>query len=483
MGDIDKLYQTSDAVALATHVRHWDLSPGKVIDAAINRIEALNPALNAVICKLYYFGRASAAKVDRYALLAGVPFLLKELAISWAGIQATNSCRFLQGQVADADSHLVSRIKAAGLMLVGKSNASEKGWSITTEPALYGATVNPWDASVTAGGSSDEACVAVATGMVPLAESSDGAGSIRAPASCCSVVGLKPSRGRVSLAPVGDYWAGSAYVLCRTRTVRDTAAYLNAVAGSLPGDPYPVVAPTAPFSDLACQTPERLRVGYTVTAPDGNPVDAEIKAVVEKVTGLLSGLGHHVKEKGMALNARDLWRTYTDMTCVETAAMFNFMETVVGWKVTPNDVEPVTWQIIQRGRAASAADHVGRVEAVRQSARAIVQDLQPFDVYLTPTLTQPPRPAGYYDMGMNDLDAHNALWSESVFGYPFNISGQPAISLPLGMTNTRVPIGIQMVGRHGDEAALLALATVLELEMAWKDRHPNDPETGKTYAI
>lgn len=483
MRDIDELYQTSDAVALAACVRNGDVSPEELVEAAIRRIEALNPELNAVICKLYDLGRSSAATVDRTAALAGVPFLLKELATSWKGVQATNSSRFMKDQVAQADSHVTSRIKAAGLTLVGKSNAPENGWSITTEPALYGATVNPWDSTVTAGGSSGGASVAVATGMVPIAEASDGAGSIRVPASCCGVVGLKPTRGRVSLAPFADYWSGGAYFLCNTRTVRDTAAYLDAVSGHLPGDPYPVTPPSAPFSELATQAPKGLRVGYTVTAPDGGAVDAEIKSLVEKVASVVSGLGHNVEEKNMALDAGDLWRTYTDMTCVETAAMFNFMETVVGRKVTSNDVEQVTWQIIQRGRATSAIDHVGRIEAVRQSARSIVQDLQPYDVYITPTLTQAPRPVGFYNMELQDLDAYNALWSDSVFGYPFNVSGQPAISLPLGMNTAGVPIGVQLVGRQGDEATLLALSTVLEQVMPWKDRRPNDPKTGKTNAL
>ncbi|MFT4960383.1 MAG: amidase [Paracoccaceae bacterium] len=480
MGSIDELYQRSDALALAGHVRQGDVSPIELVEAAISRIEALNPSLNAVICKLYDLGREAAAGVDPKAPLAGVPFLLKELASSWTGIQATNSSRFLQDQVAQADSHLVGKIKESGLMLVGKSNAPENGWSITTEPALYGATVNPWNSKVTAGGSSGGSSVAVVTGMVPIAEASDGAGSIRVPASCCGVVGLKPTRGRVSLAPFADYWCGGAYFLCNTRTVRDTAAYLDAVAGALPGDPYPVTPPTIPFLEAAQHAPKPLRVGYTVTAPDGGPMDAEIKALVERVAGVLAGLGHHVEEKDMALYAGDLWRTYTDMTCVETAGLYDFMETVVGRPVTPDDVEPVTWQIIQRGRTTKATAHMGRVEAVRQTARSIVQDLLPYDIYLTPTLTQPPRPVGFYDMAMNELDAYNALWSDSVFGYPFNVSGQPAMSLPLGMTQSGLPIGVQIVGRQGDEATLLALATVLEQEMAWKDRHPS---TGSSHDV
>lgn len=472
MRDVRDLYRESDAVALAGHVRVGDVSAAEVAEAAVGAIEALNPALNAVICKLYDLGRAAAATVDRNAPLAGVPFLLKELASSWAGVPATNSSRFLKHQVAQSDSELVRRIKASGVLLMGKTNAPENGWSISTEPVLYGRTVNPWDPSVTAGGSSGGTAAAVASGMVPIGEASDGAGSIRIPASCCGIVGLKPSRGRVTLAPFADYWAGAAYFLCCTRTVRDTAAYLDAVAGSLPGDPYPVNPPSAPFSELALRAPKALRVGYTVTAPDGGPVHPEVKLAVEAVARVLAGLGHNVEERDMALDAGRLWRTYTDMTCVETAGFFGFMGSVIGHDVSPDEVEPVTWAIIERGRATKATAHAGRIEAVRQAGRAIVQDLLPYDVYLTPTLTQPPRPVGYYDMSMTDLDAYNALWADSVFAYPFNISGQPAMSVPTGQTSDGLPVGVQLVGRHGDEAGLLALATVLEVVMPWRDRRP-----------
>jgi amidase len=472
MTDLDTLYRTSDAVGLAAHVKAGDVSPAELVEAAITSVEAINPQLNAVICKLYDLGRETAAGIDKDAPLAGVPFLLKELASSWAGVPATNSSAFLKDQIAAADSRVVGRIKAAGLVLIGKTNAPENGWSIATEPVLYGPTLNPWDATVTPGGSSGGSAVAVATGMVPIAEASDGAGSIRVPASCCGVVGLKPSRGRVSLAPFADYWAGGAYFLCNTRTVRDTAAYLDAVAGSLPGDPYPVAPPPAPFAELALREPKKLRVGYTVTAPNGTAVHPEVRAAVEAVAAKLAGLGHNVEEHDMGLDAETVWQTYTDMTCVETAGMFDFMETIVGRQVTPEDVEPVTWAIIERGRQAPATVHAGRIEAVRQSARAIVQDLWPFDIFVTPTLTRPPRPVGYYDMSMSDLDAYNELWTDSVFGFPFNISGQPAMSLPLGQFESGLPLGVQLVGRPGDEAVLLATATVLEQEMAWKDRQP-----------
>jgi amidase len=472
MGDIDTVYRSSDAVALAGLVKRGEVSAGELVEAGVRAIEEMNPALNAVIDKRYDIGRAAAEAVDPTAPLAGVPFLLKELATGWAGVQATNASRFLQGQVAQGDSVLAGRIKASGLCLLGKTNAPENGWCIATEPALYGPTLNPWDKAVTPGGSSGGSAVAVATGMVPIAEASDGAGSIRVPASCCGVVGLKPSRGRVTLAPLADYWAGGAYFLCNTRTVRDTAAYLDAVAGALPGDPYPVVAPDWPFLDAVAARPVGLRVGFTVTAPDGGPVDPEVRAAVEAVAKCLEGMGHRVEEKDMGLDAGAMWRTYTDMTCVETAGFYGWMESVIGRQIGPGDVENVTAAIIARGRATPATAHVGRVEQVRQAARAIVQDLWPYDIYLTPVLTQRPRPVGYYDMSMTDLDAYNALWSDAVFGWPFNISGQPAMSLPLGVFADGLPLGVQIVGRQGEEATVLAVAGALEEAMPWAGRRP-----------
>ena len=471
MANLTDLYRESDAVALAQMVRTGDVSDSGLADTAIGVIEALNSGLNAVICKLYDVGRGMAAWVDRTAPLAGVPYLLKEIATGWQGIPATNCSRFLKDQVSSGDSQITTRIKASGLCLLGKTNAPENGGSIATEPALYGATLNPWDTALTPGGSSGGSSIAVATGMVPIAESSDAAGSIRVPASCCGVIGLKPSRGRVSLAPLADYFAVAAYFSCNTRKVRDTAAYLDAISGSLPGDPYALPDPPASFASLMTRVPERLQVGFTVTDPAGNPVHPDMRATVIGAAKALEGLGHDVREHDMAFDADPLWRTYTDMTCVESAAFFGYMETVVGRPIGQGDVEPVTRALIERGRATSGITHAGQIETVRQIGRSVVQDLMPFDVFLTPTLTQLPRPKGFYDLTETDLDIYNALWADAVFMAPFNLSGQPAISLPLGISG-HVPVGVQLVGRIGEDGALLAVAAVLEQVMPWKNRRP-----------
>ena len=229
--DILTTYVESDGVALGRLVNKGEVDPPELVEAAVTVIDRLNPRLNAVIHKLYDMARAAAKTVDRSAPFAGVPYLLKELGTAWQGAPLTNSSFYLKDLIAPFDAEVVTRLKKAGFLLVGKSNAPENGWCISTEPKLYGATLNPWREGITAGGSSGGSCAAVAARMVPIAEASDAAGSIRVPASCCGVVGLKPSRGRVTMSPYADIWHGGAYFLCNSRTVRDTAAYLDAVAG------------------------------------------------------------------------------------------------------------------------------------------------------------------------------------------------------------------------------------------------------------
>lgn len=465
-------YSESDALALAGLVHRGEVSPAELVEAAVLLIERLNPELNAIVHKLYDMGRKGAETVDRAAPFAGVPYLLKELASSWTGAPLTNSSLYFKDAIASFDTELVRRVKAAGFLLVGKSNAPENGWSISTEPRLYGPTKNPWAQDVTPGGSSGGAAAAVAARMVPLAEASDGAGSIRIPASCCGIVGLKPSRGRVTLAPFGDFWYGGAYFLCCSRSVRDTAAYLDAVAGAMPGDPYTPPVPQESWLSLLQRPPARLRVAFTTSPPNGTAIDPEVKDAVLATARALEALGHSVEEHDMPFDADAAWKTYTDMTCVQTAGMFEAMEPIVGRPVTQADVEPVTWAIIERGRATSGVRHAAHVEAVRQLGRAVVSDLEPYDLFITPTLTQLPRPFGYYDMSETDLDRYNAKWADSVFAFPFNFSGQPAISLPLGWSKKGIPIGVQLVGRYGDEATVLAASAQLEQHMPWKDRKP-----------
>lgn len=465
-------YAESDALDLAGLVQRGEVSATEWVECAVTLIEKLNPEVNAVVHKLYDMGREAAAVVDRNAPFAGVPFLLKELASCWKNAPLTNSSRYLKDNIATDDWELSRRIRAAGLLVLGKSNAPENGWSIGTEPKLYGATNNPWKEGVTPGGSSGGTAAAVASRMVPIGEASDGAGSIRVPASCCGLVGLKPSRGRVTLAPFGDVYYGGAYFLACTRTVRDTAAYLDAVAGAAPGDAYTPPKPADRWLDISLRSPRELRIGFSLTPPNGTSVDPQVKAAVLAAIKALEERGHRVEEHDMRLDGNAAWQTYTNMTYVQTAAMFDRLALTVGRAVTPDDVEPVTWATIERGRSITGIDHISDVERLRVLGREVVADLSPYDLFVTPTLTQLPRQIGYYDMSLEDIDTYNARWADSIFMFPFNFSGQPAISLPLGWSSDGIPIGVQLVGRYGDEATVLAASTQLEQAMPWKDRRP-----------
>ena len=470
--DMLRTYADSDGLGLAALVRKGEVAPIELVETAVVAIEKINPQLNAVISKLYDMGRAAAKDVDLNAPFAGVPYLLKELRTKWKDAPVTGASSYLKNVRSDSDTEVVKRIKAAGFLLVGKSNAPENGWSLSTEPKLYGATFNPWRKGITAGGSSGGAASAIASGMVPIAEATDAAGSIRVPASCCGVVGLKPTRGRLTASPAGDVWHGCAYAFCNTRTVRDTAAYLDAVAGGLPGDPYTPPIPAASWSELARREPKKLRIAFSVAPPDEGPVDPHVVTAVQRTVSALGKLGHDVEQHDLIFDAPRAWETYARMGSVQTALFFDSMEPTVGRPVTANDVEPVTWATISRGRSIPATRHLADVDSVRQFGRSIAADLAPYDVFITPTLTQKPRPLGYYDMSETDLDRFNALWFDAAFMFPFNASGQPAISLPLHWSPEGDPIGVQLVGRFGDEATLLSLSSVLEKEMPWRDRKP-----------
>ena len=467
-------YASYDAVNLAELVRKRQISPPELTEVAIAAIEAVNPRLNAVIHKTFDYARKAAASDLPDGPFRGVPYMLKELATMWAGMPTTNSCPYLKDFVAPVDLEIVSRIKRAGFVLVGKTNAPEFGWSITTEPKMYGATKNPWKDGITAGGSSGGSSVAVASRMVPLAEASDGAGSIRVPASNNGIVGLKPSRGTSTFAPIwADYWHGGAQFLCVSRTVRDTAAYLDAVYGTLPGDSY-AAPPRAPgyFLKQTRTKAGRLRIGFTTTAPDGNPVHPEAVTAVRKAARLLEDLGHDVEEHDLAFDATQTWITYTRMTAVVTAANFETLAGFIGHAVRRDEVSPVLWSMIDYGKSIGGPTHANDIEALKMASRQIASGIAAYDAYLTPTLTQPPRPMGYYDMNMTDHLAYNAKWTDAVFMFPFNVSGQPAISLPMHWSADGVPMGVQLVARNNDEATLIRVAAQLEEAAPWIDRKP-----------
>ena len=278
--DLLSLYAETDAVGLAALVRRGEVAPATLVEAAATLIERIDPSLNAVIHKLFDHGRRMAERVDRTATLAGVPFLAKNLASMWQGVPQSNGSRWLAGAVSPNDDLIATRLRRAGVVLVGSTNSPEFGWSVATEPAAFGPTANPWKPGISPGGSSGGSAAAVASRLVPLAEASDAAGSIRVPAACCGVVGLKPSRGRISASPSVDPWAGTVFTACVSRTVRDTAAYLDAVAGGLPGEPYALPLPSTSWLETSQRPAQRGLIGFTTTPPDGGPVDPVIRDAV-----------------------------------------------------------------------------------------------------------------------------------------------------------------------------------------------------------
>ena len=471
--DLVSVYTDSDALRLAELVRNREVTPVELTDVAISLIEALDPTLNAVVIRTFDQARRQAAKPQGDGPFAGVPYLLKNIGSACAGMPMTAGLEYRKGFVSQSDSEMVRRIKVSGLNLLGRTNVPENGWCIATEPRYHGKTLNPWNPAVTPGGSSGGAAAAVASRMVPMAEGTDGGGSIRVPASCCGLVGLKPSRGRITYGPDDvDVWFGSVYFFALTRTVRDTAAFLDATAGNIPGDPYTPPVPARPWLECLAYRPQPLKIGYTLTTPWGPAFAPEIAAAVKSTAALLEGLGHMVEEHAFVADLEPAWHSYNQMNAVQTVLDFEQLTAIVGRPVQQSDLVAFNWSLLERGRSLSATEHAASVGAMRKINQQIQAELQPFDVFLTPTLTQLPRRVGYWDMNEADVDVYNAKWSDAAFMFAFNVSGLPAMSVPAAWTEQEVPIGVQLVGRYGDEASILQLAAQIEEARPWIRRRP-----------
>jgi len=470
--DLVQLYADSDALALADLVRRKQVSAPELVDIAIHQVERLDSQLNSVAIRTFDLGRTAGADPGS-GPFAGVPFLLKNLGSMWKGTPLTFGLGYLKDFVCDSDSEMSRRMRAAGLAVIGRSNTPEYGWSITTEPRLYGPTLNPWNPAVTAGGSSGGSAAAVAARIVPIAEASDGGGSIRVPASCCGVVGLKPSRGRITYGPAeADLWFGCVYMFCNTRSVRDTAAFLDATAGTMPGDTYNPPRPDRSWSALLADRPKPLRISFTLTAPWGEPFAPDVKAAVLDAAKLFESLGHSVEEYAFKVDLEEAWWRYNDIIAVETAGEFAHHAKVVGRPVEEADLAPFNWSMLKHAATLSATQYSASYGAIRKTAQQIASELSSYDVFVTPTLTQPPRPAGYWSMEDGDRERYLARWSDAAFMFSFNICGLPAMSVPMGMSSQNVPIGIQFVGRYGDEAAILGLGRQVEEASPWIGRRP-----------
>ena len=468
-----------DATAQADLVRRRAVSPRELVDAAIARIERTNPRVNAVITSRFEQARAEAASA---ALpdgpFRGVPFLLKDLACHSAGDPYHAGMRFLRDLhwVERHDTYLAGKFRAAGFVFLGKTNAPEIGTLPTTEPEAYGPTRNPWDPSRSPGGSSGGSAAAVATGMVPAAHANDGGGSIRIPASACGLVGLKPSRGRTSLGPdTGEAWAGMTIEHAVTRSVRDSAAILDAVSGYMPGDPYTAPAPARPFRQEVGADPGRLRVGLLARAPGGQvDVHPECAEAARDAARLLASLGHVVEDScPAALEEADAGQAAVTVISAWTTRDLAFWSERTGKPIGPNDVEPMIWAVAEMGRAFTAVDYIRSVERLQGWARRMLEWWAGgFDLLLTPTLPEPPSLLGHFASPDDPLHGFARAGAFVTFTLPYNVTGQPAISLPLRWSADGLPIGVQLVAAYGREDLLLRVASQLEAARPWATRRP-----------
>jgi amidase len=470
-----------DASGQADLVRCGELSPAELVDAAIARIERLNPTLNAVIIPLFEKARAQArAAALPDGPFRGVPFLLKDLDVLSAGDPYHGGTRFLRdaGWVASRDSHLVEKYRAAGFVVVGKTNTPEFGLNVTTEPQTYGASRNPWNTAHSTGGSSGGSGAAVAAGMVPAAHASDGGGSIRIPASECGLVGLKPSRGRVSLGPEhGEYWHGLVISHAVTRSVRDSAAILDVSAGAMPGDPYSAPPPVRPFSAEVGAPPGRLRIGVLTHTPGGAAaLHPDCAAAAADVARLLESLGHHVDAAYPQAMDESAAVTQHFMTLVASwlSMSLDTWSHTLGRRIDARDVEPTTWLFAEMGRDVSASAYLSAVEALHAYTRRMASWwTSGFDVLLSPTLGEPPPRLGELVAPADNPLAGLARSASLVpFTAAFNITGQPAVSLPLCWNAAGLPIGVQLVAAYGREDLLFRVAAQLEAARPWAQRRP-----------
>ena len=466
-------YTRHDGLGLADLVARKEVTPQELVEAAMTAHERVNPKVNAVIQALRDEAMADARRAER-GPFAGVPFLIKELSLHAKGVRCDSGSRLAQGTVADADTELMARFRRAGLLLAGTTQTPELGYNPTTEAILHGPVRNPWDLGRSAGGSSGGSGAAVAAGIVPIAHASDGGGSIRIPASANGLVGLKPTRDRVPSGPdLADPLSGLAIEFVVTRSVRDAAALLDAVAGPDVGAPSHPVPPARPWSREVGADPGRLKIAWTANTAGGVPADPECVAAVRSTAQILESLGHHVVEdaphyewEAFLDNVHPLWATFT-------ALFVDALVAGTGRRATLDTLEAVTLAVYEDGKRYSAVDLHRALAHQNLVSRQVGAFFQTTDLLLTPTIARPPAPLGELDQNRRGLSARE--WTQQVFAYCpftplFNTTGQPAVSLPLHWSKDGVPVGVQLAARFGDEAMLIRVASQLEAARPWRDR-------------
>ncbi|MGB6067122.1 MAG: amidase [Desulfomonilaceae bacterium] len=466
-----------DATAQAELVRNKEITPTELVESAIERIERLNPRLNAVITPMYDLARKNASGSIPEGPFAGVPFLMKDLLASYAGVRMAMGTALLSGYVPDHDSELTLRIKKAGLITLGKTNTPEFGLVPTTEPAVFGKTRNPWDTERTTGGSSGGSAAAVASGMVPMAHASDGGGSIRIPASCCGVFGLKPTRARNPLGPdFGDLYSGFICEHAVTRSVRDSAALLDATAGPDIGDPYWAPPPRRPFLEEVRTDPGRLRIAVSADFPFVRQPHEDCMTALKEAAALCESLGHVVEESSPSITRDSEAGTGAFIAVWAAGLAFTIDAIATIGNITPTEqmFEPLTFAIYQQGREISASRYLLAVTTLQRFSREVSRFFSDYDILLTPVLAEPPVPLGTFDAPKdNAMKAWERVVAFAPYTALFNATGQPAMSVPLFWNKDGIPIGSHFVGRFGDEATLFRLAAQLEQARPWAARRPS----------
>ncbi|MFX1310975.1 MAG: amidase [Promethearchaeota archaeon] len=479
-----------DALSLAEMIRNREIKSSELVELIIERIERINPKINAIIHKMYDEAREKAKKWDNeissgiksIPIFSGVPFLLKDLMAEYANAPLSEGSKAVHGYIAPLDTELVKRHKGAGLITVGKTNTPEFGCLPTTEPKLFGPTLNPWDQSIIPGGSSGGSAVAVATGIVPLAHGNDGGGSIRIPASCCGVFGLKPTRARNPLGPYfGDFASGIVVEHGISRTVRDSAALLDATSGPDIGDPYYAPPKKRPFLEELKEDVGRLKIGFLTSIPNGwsfeKQIHPECEKAVRDAAQLCEELGHNVEEiNSEDLSYKNLFMHFGIISSSSTCQAIALWERVLNKKIIQDELEPITWLFYQNAATRSGADYLIAVEHCQRFSRKLAHWFHKgnFDLLLNTTLTTPPIKAGSFKAtnlakAGKDIQLMSKL---AAYTFVYNVSGQPAMSVPLYWTADNIPIGIQFAAPFGDEATLFRLAAQLEQERPWINRKP-----------
>lgn len=470
-------YSKCDGVALADLVRRGDVTPKELAHLLVEAVEKVNPTINAVLEVYLDRVEVSDDKSISDGPFLGVPFLMKDIGAGEKGRHQESGSKLMQGHVADNDSFLTTFFKKAGLTLLGRTTTPEFALGISTESELVGVTHNPWNPNITSGGSSGGAAASVAAGIVPIAHGSDNGGSIRIPASACGLVGLKPSRGRVTLGPdIGELWPGMLQEFVLSRTVRDTAVMLDAVSKPVLGDPFIIKQPDNLYVHELNAPTGKMRIAWTTDPwqPDGT-VDSEVVNCVEQVVSQCEEAGHEMDQVSPTFD----YEEYLHAVCVAWAfgvhMGMDMFASIMGRKVSEETVEPVMLSFYEYSRRLTAVDMFMAEFALNQFRRNFGEFFQQYDLLLTPTLNKLPEPHGKYSKMRKDLgyEEYMRLCEETkVHTTAANVTGQPAITLPLGQSRSGLPIGIQFMARFGEEDTLIRLSSSLEKEMPWHHRIP-----------